>query len=311
MKFTTLAALAAAILFALPAQAQLRTYDAMRPARSHGNAGLGRSFAAGGNALFLNPAAFALASQYVLGTTYTVASQPDSNSDKVIDHSLGVEWTDSTPNNLNLAMALGYNLLVTDDDSTHHFHGSVAYVYRSRTMSFALGVGGHYSNDFFVPSDGFDPEDLVSGDVGLGFNFLNQFMIGFAGYNLLSSHRDDTPRGFGGGLSYWTGPVVFAFDVSSMIDTATRAGNDKDVLMSYIGGIQYMLVNDVFVRTGFRFDAEEETPAGKASEKSLAGGITAIIGQSVAFEVGYQHNIDAPEDFMVGVTIEMYSPFGR
>ncbi len=309
MRLTTLALLVAALLFAIPAHAQLRAYDAMRPARSHGTAGLGRSFAAGGNALFLNPAAFALASQYVLGATYTVASQPDLDSEKIFSHSLGVEWTDSTPNALHLAMALGYNLLVTDDDTTNHFHGSVAYVYRSSAMSFALGVGGHYSEEFFAGP--YEKETLWSGDVGLGFNFLNQFMIGFVGYNLLNNHMDDLPKGFGGGLSYWTGPVVFAFDVSSMVDTTTRSGKDKDVLMSYIGGVQYMLVNDVFVRAAFRFDGEEETPAGKAAEKSLAGGITAIIGQRVGFEVGYQHNLDAPEDFMVGLTIEMYSPFGN
>jgi hypothetical protein len=309
MRVTTLAVLAATLLFAIPAHAQLRVYDPMRPARSHGSAGLGRSFAAGGNALFLNPAAFALASQYVLGSTYTIASQPDLNSEKAFSHSLGIEWTDSTPNGLHLAMALGYNLLVTDDDSTNHFHGSVAYVYRSPTMSFALAAGGHYSGELFEGPE--EKEPLWSGDVGLGFNFLNQFMLGFVGYNLLNNHMEDMPKGFGGGLSYWTGPVVFAFDVSSMVDTTTRSGKAKDVLMSYIGGVQYMLVNDVFVRAAFRFDGEEDTRAGKNAEKSLAGGITAIIGQRVGFEVGYQHNIDAPEDFMVGVTIEMYTPVGH
>ncbi len=309
MRITVLAGFLAALLLALPAHAQLRAYDSMRPARSHGTAGLGRSFAAGGNALFLNPAAFALASQYILGATYTVASQPDLDSEKAFSHSLGVEWTDSTPNALHLAMALGYNLLFADDETTNHFHGSLAYVYRSSYMSFALGIGGHYSENLFLGVDG--PENLWSGDVGLGFNFLNQFMIGLVGYNILNDHMSDMPKGFGGGLSYWTGPVVFAFDISSMVDTTTRSGKEKDVLMSYIGGLQYMLAGDIFVRAGFRFDAEEETLAGASSEKSLAGGITAIVGQKVGFEIGYQHNIDAPEDFMVGLTIEMYTPFGQ
>lgn len=308
MRIIVLAGFIAALLCALPAHAQLRAYDSMRPARSHGSAGLGRSFAAGGNALFLNPAAFALASQYILGSTYTVASQPDLEGDKAFSHSLGVEWTDSTPNALHLAMALGYNLLFVDDDSTNHFHGSLAYVYRSSYMSFALGVGGHHSEKLFAGVDG--AEDLLSGDVGVGFNFLNQFMIGLAGYNLLNNHMGDLPRGFGGGLSYWAGPVVFAFDISSMVDTTTASGKPKDVLMSYIGGLQYMLANDIFVRTGFRYDAGEETLAGEPAAKSLAGGLTAVVGQKIGFEIGYQHNIDAPEDFMVGVTIEMYSPFG-
>lgn len=309
MRFSFLAGLAVALLFALPAQAQLREYDIMRPARSHGSAGAGRSFAAGGNSLFVNPAAFALAAQYVLGATYTAGSQPDLDEEKVFTHSLGIEWTDSTPNTLNLAMALGYNRLIADDVSTNHVHGSMAYVYRSQTTSFAMGVGGHWSEDFFATEDG--AEELLSGDVGIGFNFHNQFMIGLAGYNLLNNHMGDLPFGVGGGLSYWTGPVSFAFDLSSMLDTKTGAGTQKDVLMSYIGGIQYQLVNDVFVRAAFRFDANEETPAGAAAEKSLAGGLTAVMGKRVAFEVGYQHNIDAPEDFMVGATIEMYSPFGN
>lgn len=305
MKRLALATGIALLLIATHAHAQLRAYDSMRPARSHGSAGLGRSFAGAGNSLFLNPAAFALASQYVLGATYTVASQADSFGDKVFGHSLGVEWTDSTPNALHMALGLGYNLLVMDDKTSNHVHGALAYVYRSQMMTFALGVGGHWSEDFMP--DG----SLWSGDVGIGFNFLNQFMIGAVGYNVLNNHMDELPVGVGGGLSYWAGPLVFSADIVSMLDTTTRSGKAKDVLMSYIGGVQYMLVQDIFVRAGFRYDADEDTAAGDAAEKSLAAGITAVVGQRVAFEVGYQHNIDAPEDFMVGLTIEMYSPFGR
>ncbi len=304
MKRTVLLAFITTLLLAPHAHAQLKGFDSQRPARSHGSAGLGRSFAAGGNSLFLNPAAFALSSQYVLGATYTVASQADAFGDKVFGHSLGLEWTDSTPNSLSMSLGLGYNLLIMDDKTTNNVHGALAYVYRSQTLTFALGVGGHWAEDFTL--DG----NLLSADVGVGFNFVNQFMIGAVGYNLLNNQMGKLPFGIGGGLSYWTGSLVFSADLVSMLDTTTRAGKAQDVLMSYIGGIQYMLVNDIFVRAGFRYDANEETPAGDPSQKSLSAGITAVVGQRVAFEVGYQHNIDAPEDFMVGITIELYNPFG-
>ncbi len=304
MRRIILATLLALFCHHATAYAQLRGFEAMRPARSTGNAGLGRSFASGGSAAFLNPATLGLAAQYVMGASYSVLSTPTLEGEKEMGHSLGLHWTDSTPNAFNLSMGLGYNLLVGEEQTTHNVHGALAYTYRSDAMALSLGLGGHWAEDFVFTADG--TKDLWSMDAGLGINFLNQFMLGVTGYNVVNNRMEDLPTGVGGGASYWAGPFVVGFDLSAMLDTTTRSGKEKDALLSYVGGVQYMLVQDFFLRAAFRYDADEETPAGDPAAKSIAGGATYIAGQRLAVEVGYQHNLDAPEDFMVGITLELY-----
>jgi hypothetical protein len=291
------------------AYAQLREFQSLTPARSTGINGLGRSFAAGGNALFLNPAAIAIAPQYVLGTTYSVAKSPDSAGKDRFSHLLGAEWTDSTPNVLNMAMGMGYNLEISPGKKRNSVHAALAYVFRKPTFTLGIGLGGHWAEDF-MPGGG-KKANLLSADAGLSFSFRNQLMIGFTGYNLVNNHFDDTPKGFGGGISYWGGAFVIGFDVSSMFDTETRDEIEKDALVSYIAGVQYMVLTDLYLRAGFRYDDGERTANHKKSAMSLSAGTTIIIAQRLGLEVGYKQNIDAPEDLMVGFTIEVYSPFGN
>jgi len=279
----------------------------MVPARSVGSAGLGRSYASAGNALVLNPAALGVAKQYVLGTTYSLARARTAAEETEFHHLLGVEWTDSTPNALNLAMGLSYALDLGAEEKRHNAHGALVYVLDTAMASINIGVGGHFAQDF---GTGLTPEDLWSFDAGLALNFRNQFMLGLVGYNLVDSLEGELPIGVGGGASYWFGSFVFAFDLSAMVDAQTRAGNPADSLLTYILGLQYMLSPDFFVRLSGRHDAGEEDLSGNPSEWSLGAGLTFIAAERVGLELGYHQQVDRPDDFRLAFTIELYNPFG-
>ncbi len=302
MRPSQIAVFATLCLVALPAAAQLVEHEQMVTARSRGMAGTGRSFASAGAATLLNPAAIATSRMYVLGTSYTFARVKDANGQEQDAHVLGVEWTDSTPNKLNLSMGVLYDYLLGDGLEGHNVHMALAYSFQGPEFGVHLGAAGHYGQGWPVsPST---DKDLWSGDFGLAFNFRNQLMLGVVGYNLASTLSDTTPRGVGGGISWWTGPLVLAFDTSASFDTVDQTGDPVEAIVTYMGGVQYMLVPEVVARVGGRYEQGQDSPL------SLAGGISVLAGSVVSVDVGYQHNISDPENFMVGVTLDIFNPFG-
>jgi len=303
MKLTTIAVLAALCLLSLPAAAQLVEHERMLSARSRGLAGTGRSFASAGAATLLNPAALATSRMYVLGANYSFARVKENDGQEKDVHVLGVEWTDSTPNVLNLSMGVLYDYLLGDGLEGHNVHLALAYSFQAPDFGVHLGAGGHYGSGW--PIEPPDKKDLWSADFGLAFNFRSQLMLGIVGYNLLSSLEETTPRGIGGGLSWWTGQLVLAFDTSASFDTVNQAGESVDALVTYMGGVQYMLVPEVVVRAGGRYEQGQDAPL------SLAGGLSVLAGSVVSIDVGYQHNISDPKNFMVGVTLDIFNPFGN
>jgi len=302
MRLSLVAPLVLFCLYSLPAAAQLVEHEQMLTARSRGIAGTGRSFASAGAATLLNPAALATSRMYVLGASYSFARVKDADGQGQDAHVLGVEWTDSTPNKLNLSMGVLYDYLLGDGLEGHNVHMALVYSFQGPEFGVHLGAGGHYGSDW--ETGGSTSKDLWSGDFGLAFNFRNQLMLGVVGYNLASSLSETTPRGVGGGLSWWTGPLVLAFDTSATFDTVDQSGDPVDALVAYMGGVQYMLVPEVVARIGGRYEQNQDSPL------SLAGGISVLAGSVVSVDVGYQHNISDPENFMVGVTLDIFNPFG-
>lgn len=299
------------LLLGLPAHAgaQADRLHPMMPARSVGMGFAGRSFAAGGNALYLNPAALSLTKQYVVGFGYGMAQQPDKKGGSDFKHALNVEWTDSLPNKFHMAVGVGFNQVFSEHDDTTNVHGAVTYALEGETMGLHLGVGGHWTKDFAGTKG---DENLFTGDIGMALSVKNQIMVGVAGYNLMRSHRDPAaPRGVGAGVSFWADALMLGFDITSKFETKTRAGDPKDALVSYIGMIQYMLAQWSFIRGAFRFDGQEVTPTGHPAEKSFAVGLALLAADFVGVEFGFAQNIDAWSDRTLGVTIEFYNPFGK
>lgn len=302
MRPSRFAMLAVLCLYSLPASAQLAEHDQMLTARSRGIAGTGRSFATAGAATLLNPAALATSRMYVLGASYGFTRVKAADGKELDAHVIGVEWTDSTPNPLHLSMGVLYDYLLGDGLEGHNAHLALAYSFEAPEFGVHFGAGGHYGQAW--PAGESADKDLWSADFGLAFNFRSQLMLGVVGYNLLSTLSDTTPRGVGGGLSWWTGPLVLAFDTSAMFDTLSREGKKKDALVSYMGGVQYMLVPEVVVRAGGRYEQGQEAPL------FLAGGLSVLAGSVVSVDVGYEHNISDPKSFRVGVTLDIFNPFG-
>lgn len=295
------------VLLATEAQAfaQAEPFYPMMPARSLGTAAGGRSYAAGGNALFLNPASLAVTNQYVLGGGYTLART--GGIEDSYAHGLNVEWTDSTPNALKLGMGLAYSYLMTDDKKTSNIHGAMTYSLPFEVVGVHLGVGMHWLQDF-VAEMGVE-DDLWSFDAGISFNLQNQLTLGVVGHNIMNTPDNGLPQGVGTGLSYWVGPVVVSADVVARFDLDDGSGTQQETLMSYIGGFQYMLTQGVFARGAFRYDDGRKTAAGDDAVKSLGAGLTYIAGNRVGVELGYRQGLDDSDDLMVGLNLELYNPF--
>ena len=295
----------ALVVFEAEVLAQAEPYYPMMPARSLGNAGGGRSFAAGGNALFLNPASLAVTRQYILGGGYTLAR---SGTDASYAHGLNVEWTDSTPNAMQLGMGLAYSYMMQGDKKTQNVHGAMTYTLPFQVVGVHLGVGMHWLQDHVA--DLADEDDLYSADVGIAFNFQNQLTLGVVGHNLINSPDNGAPMGVGAGLSYWAGPVVLSGDVLARLDADDGTGTTQETLMSYVGGLQYMISQGLFARGAFRFDDGYKTATGEDAPMSVGGGLTYVAGNRVGVELGYRQGIDNPDDMMIGLNLELYNPFG-
>ena len=282
----------ACLLFSSSGLAQIPILEHQLPARSLGMAGLGRTFASGGNAMFLNPAALGVSRQYVLGVRYNYSNADPST------HTLGAEWTDSTPNALNLSMALGYDYDITDQEDGNNFHGSVAYSLRTPNVGVHFGVGGHMLSHI-----GGTQQELTTSDAGVVVDIKNMLLIGVVGYNLLNSEDDLYPRGVGGGFSYWKGPFMMGFEIQSLInDKTTDAQGETSI--QYHGGLQYKIMDSAYLRTGVNYnDLTEHT--------TLAGGLTIVAADALGIEAGYQQNVTQTDDLTVGINLQLYSPFGN
>ena len=303
LRLVSLVTVVAALLASQDALAQITAYDHMLPARTIGMAGNGRSFASGANALFLNPAALGSVHQYIFGAGYGYAGAGDGA------HVLSAEWIDSTPIIFILAMGFAFDYVPYSGndaagiklDDSYNAHLSMSYTAKMQSTELHVGFGGHR----LINIQGSEA-DIWTGDAGLVLNIGNQFMAGFAGYNLYRDGDAEFPRGIGGGVSYWSGPFMVGFDVSANFDVmfAPVPGEEakEETQVRYIGALQYMPVHDIFVRGGANYDAMVENTR-------IAAGVTIIAASNVGLEFGYQHNLDDSSDMVVVVNLQLYNPF--
>ena len=303
LRLVSLVTVVAACLASQGAYAQISAYNHQLPARTIGMAGNGRSFASGANALFLNPAALGVAHQYIFGAGYGYAGAGDGA------HVLSAEWIDSTPNLFNMAMGFAFDYVPYSGedaagnklDDSYNAHLSMSYTAKMQNTELHVGVGGHR----LINIQGTDA-DIWTGDAGLVLNFGNQFMAGFAGYNLYRDGDAEFPRGIGGGVSYWSGPFMGGFAVTANFDLtfAPHEGEEaeEEPQLRYLGPLQYMPVQDILTRGAANYDAMVENTR-------VAAGVTIIAASNVGLEFGYQHNLDDSSDMVVVVNLQVYNPF--
>lgn len=274
------------------AYGQMPDLEAMAPARTLGMAGMGRSFASGANALYLNPAALRVVPQYVISGTYGFSNAaPATNT-------LGVGWTDSSPNLYNLGFGLGYNYQFHDDADSHNAHFALAYSVVLSAMTIHLGVGAHRLWNV----RGTDTNDWT-GDMGMVLDFSRQFLLGVSGYNLVTSNTRTSPRGVGGGLSYWRDRFMIGAEVSMQAGLSEGPSEDTETQVRYMGGLQFMVAQPFSLRAGVNHNAATDRTA-------VAAGFTFLAQSILGFEAGYQQNVGDQSDFLLAFTIELYNPFG-
>ncbi len=287
-------ALAALCIQAGDVQAQTKDRSRQFPARSVGLAGLGRSFASGPSALFLNPGSLGATSSYLLGGGYTYGNGADGGS-----HAFSVSWTDSTPNPFHLAMGLVYDYVDYPDGTTQNAHGAIAYTLGLPSLTLAVGVGAHYLGGLG------DEAETMTGDAGMTLTFAQTLFLGVAGYNLVST--EDTPsRGVGGGLSFWGGPFMIGLDVSADFDALTLDSEGEattEDVVTWYGGVQFQMIPEACFRAGVQYD-------GTHGQTRAAGGLQFVLGQAFGLEFGYMQNVADGDDMRIGVNLDLYNPFG-
>lgn len=274
------------------ASAQLAFQEANLPATSLGMAGTGRSYGGGSSALYLNPATLAVARQYVLGGGYNFIKLGDAEN-----HAFKIEWIDSMPNGFNLSMGVAYDFAPHDTNDSHGLNLALAYTISAGNVGVVVGAGGHR-----IYNAGGSNSDVWSADLGAVITLSGSLMIGIAGYNLVGDSGDlDYPRGVGGGISYWTGPLMIAFDASGELQP--EGGVDEATNWSYMGGLQYQVAGTIFARAGIDYNAT-------SSITRVAGGLSIISGRQFGIHVGYQQNVEDGSDLTVGIAFHIYNPFG-
>jgi len=282
----------AVIAFVSPVYSQTSEIESMAPARTLGLAGMGRSFGSGANALYLNPAALRVVPQYVISGTYGFSNAaPATNT-------LGVGWTDSSPNLYNLAFGLGYNYRFHDDADSHNAHFALAYSVVLSAMTIHLGVGAHRLWNV----GGTDSNDWT-GDMGMVLDFSRQFLLGVSGYNLITSNTKTSPRGVGGGLSYWRDRFMIGAEISMQAGLSDGESDDTETHLRYMGGLQFMVAQPFSLRAGVNHNTATDRTA-------VSAGFTFLAQSILGFEAGYQQNVGDKNDFLLAFTIELYNPFG-
>lgn len=291
--FGALVTCALVVCMAAPAVGQSHDRSRQYPARSLGLAGLGRSFASGPNALFINPASLGATSQYLLGGGYTYTGEEPGS------HTLSLAWTDSTPNPFHLAMGIVYDYLSFEEGSSQNVHGALAYALSLPSLTISMGLGAHY-----LGSIG-DVGETTTGDAGLTLSFAQTLFLGVAGYNLVST-EDGPGRGVGGGLSFWGGPFMIGLDVSADFDVPTLAtdgsASTEDVVTWY-GGVQLQMIPEACFRAGVQYDGTHQVTR-------AAGGLQFVLAQAFGLEFGYMQNVEDGDDMRLGVNLDLYNPFG-
>ncbi len=300
----TISLTALLVISSLEAMAQPREMQWQFPTRTRGIGGAGRSFATASNALFLNPAGLALATQYAIEGVYSVGIDP-------LTHSVGTNWTDSYMNPW-VAAGLGYSYLEGPDDGNlakgaHALNGGLAVPVVKGPIKLILGTNIHWFRELEGMPKGGD-RDLLTMDLGAILSIKDMFRLGVVGYNLLSLVDSKYKPSLGMGASVWWKRLVFAFDVVADWDhfnedkaglglSGTKAVSDFG--MTYAGGIIVAASNMFMIRAGASHDQ-----LNVRTEASL--GVSLMFPKGFGIEMAYHANVRDFEDSFVSFGLQLY-----
>jgi len=292
--------------FAFDATAQPREIQWQYPTRTRGLAGAGRSFATASNALFLNPAGLALATQYVIEGTYSVGFDP-------VTHSVGTNWTDSYMNPW-IAAGLGYSYMEGPADSTlskgaHALNGGLAVPVLKGDTKLIFGTNFHWFREV-KGKGGTKNRDLITGDLGMILSIRDMFRLGVVGYNILSLVDSKYKPSLGVGASVWWKRLVVAFDVVADWDHVNEdkykaglgmSGTDpvSDFGMTFAGGIIVAASQMFMIRAGASHDQ-----LNVRTEVSM--GMSFMFPKGFGLELGYHANVLNWEDSFLSVGLQLY-----
>ena len=297
-----LAALLSTVAF--DAVAQPREVQWQFPTRTRGLGGAGRSFATASNALFLNPAGLALATQYTIEGVYSVGFDP-------VTHSVGTNWTDSYMNPW-LAAGLGYSYLEGPKDSTlskgaHALNGGFAVPIIKGETRLILGANVHWFRELAGKRNG-KKRDLFTSDLGMILSIKDMFRLGVVGYNVLSLVDSKYKPSLGVGASFWWRRLVFAFDVVADWDHFDQdkaglglSGTDKVSAfgMTYAGGIIVAASKMFMIRAGASHDQ-----LNVRTEVSM--GLSFMFPKGFGLEAAYHANVRDFEDSFLSIGLQLY-----
>ena len=297
----------AAFLFGLAPElhAQPREIRWQYPTRTRGLAGAGRSFATSSNALFLNPAGLALASQYVIEGVYNVGFDP-------VTHSVGTNWTDSYMNPW-VAAGLGYSYLEGPKSGVlgkgaHALNAGIAVPVLKGNTRLIFGTVFHWFREMSNPGKKGKKRDLLTADLGMILSVKDMFRFGVVGYNLLSLIDSKYKPGLGFGASVWWNRLVFAFDVVADWDHFDEdkaglgmSGTDpvSDLGLTYAGGIIVAASKMFMIRAGASHDQ-----LNVRTEVSL--GLSFMFPKGFGLETSYHANVLDWEDSFLSVGLQLY-----
>lgn len=309
MRTILVISLAALLLGLVPElHAQPREIQWQYPTRTRGLAGAGRSFATSSNALFLNPAGLALASQYVIEGVYNVGFDPET-------HHVGANWTDSYMNPW-VAAGLGYSYLEGPNKrrlgkGAHALNAGIAVPVLKGDTRLIFGTVFHWFRELKNPGK-YNKRDLLTADLGMILSIKDMFRFGVVGYNLLSLMGSKYKPGLGVGASFWWKRLVFAFDVVADWDhfdekmaensgSYPRSGTagTSNLGMTYAGGIIVAASKMFMIRAGASHDQ-----LNVRTEVSL--GLSFMFPKGFGLETSYHADVKNWEDSFLSVGLQLY-----
>lgn len=274
-----------AAVVAIPATLPARTPGASSRALGMGDAV--RAVGLGTSGLYFNPACLSQIRQYAIDAGYGY-----QGGDKV--HNLHVSVSDSQT---NPEIAAGFAYTYSQSNLAgarfkgHDIRAAASTAFGDEGLRFGFGAGFRY-----LKVSGKDPVTMGSFDVGAVLSVRGLFHVGVSGQNLVTRSKEWAPRLLGAGTAVTVSNLTISGEVTLDFDSrpSTKASPGF--------GAEYIAFEALAVRAGFYWDRVFQP-----DQKRVSGGL-GYISQYVGVDVGYAHDVQAPENWLIESSVRVFLP---
>jgi opacity protein-like surface antigen len=129
-------------------------------------------------------------------------------------------------------------------------------------------------------------------DLGLLLRFSESLTLGFSAHNLIGTGNPELTRYYSAHAGFLAGLLTVAADVRADFQTQERA------VLTYSGGLEYILGQAIPVRVGYTYDGFQRT-------SQLGVGLGFMTQEGGGIDLGYRHELGGERGRQLALTIKM------